>query len=139
MINFVYVTEQGVVSGVALNEASITVSEYLIVERQDLPIEPIEAWYVEDGQVKVDKEKLVKIKRQQMAVLSKRQFNLVLYDKGLLTKVKELLSQNERTQIEFESTDTISRLHPTVIQLAQALALTEEEVDQMWQDALKIK
>lgn len=139
MINFVYKTAQGVVVGVALNEASINVSEYLIVERQDLPIEPIEAWLVEDGQVKIDQEKAVQIKRQQMTALSKRQFNLVMYDNGLLTQVKELLSQNERTQIEFDNTNTISRLHPTVIQLAQALALTEEEVDQMWQDALQIK
>ncbi len=87
----------------------------------------------------INPQKVVQIKRQQIPSLTKRQFNLVMYDNGLLTQVEELLSQNERTQIEFESTDTISRLHPTVIQLAQALALTEEEVDQMWQDALQIK
>lgn len=87
----------------------------------------------------INPQKAVQIKRQQMPSLTKRQFNLVLYDKGLLTQVKELLAQNERTQIEFDNTNTISRLHPTVIQLAQALALTEEEVDQMWQDALQIK
>ncbi|MGF2634885.1 hypothetical protein ACQUFW_00100 [Acinetobacter johnsonii] len=138
MINFVYVTEQGVVAGVAINEASINVSEYLIVERQDLPLEPIEAWVVEDGQVKIDKEKAVQIKRQQMTALTKRQFNLVMYDNGLLTQVKELLSQDERTQIEFDSTDTITRLHPTVIQLAKDLGLTEEKVDVLWTEALAI-
>ena len=138
MINFVYKTAQGVVVGVALNEASINVSEYLIVERQDLPIEPIEAWLVEDGQVKIDQEKAVQIKRQQMTALSKRQFNLVMYDNGLLTQVKELLSQDERTQIEFDSTDTITRLHPTVIQLAKDLGLTEEKVDVLWTEALAI-
>lgn len=138
MINFVYVTEQGVVAGVAINEASINVSEYLIVERQDLPLEPIEAWVVEDGQVKIDKEKAVQIKRQQMTALTKRQFNLVMYDNGLLTQVKELLSQDERTQIEFDSTDTITRLHPTVIQLAKDLGLTEEKVDVLWTEALVI-
>ena len=138
MINFVYVTEQGVVAGVAINEASINVSEYLIVERQDLPLEPIEAWVVEDGQVKIDKEKAVQIKRQQMTALTKRQFNLVMYDNGLLTQVKELLSQDERTQIEFDSTDTITRLHPTVIQLAKDLGLTEERVDELWAEALAI-
>lgn len=138
MINFVYVTEQGVVAGVAINEASINVSEYLIVERQDLPLEPIEAWVVEGGQVKIDKEKAVQIKRQQMTALTKRQFNLVMYDNGLLTQVKELLSQDERTQIEFDSTDTITRLHPTVIQLAKDLGLTEEKVDVLWTEALAI-
>lgn len=138
MINFVYETEQGVVAGVAINEASINISEYLIVERQDLPLEPIEAWVIEDGQVKIDKEKAIQIKRQQMTALSKRQFNLVMYDNELLTQVKELLSQNERTQIEFDSTDTITRLHPTVIQLAKDLGLTEERVDELWAEALAI-
>lgn len=138
MINFVYVTEQGVVAGVAINEASINISEYLIVERQDLPLEPIEAWVIEDGQVKIDKEKAIQIKRQQMTALTKRQFNLVMYDNGLLTQVKKLLSQDERTQIEFDSTDTITRLHPTVIQLAKDLGLTEERVDELWAEALAI-
>ena len=53
MINFVYVTEQGVVAGVAINEASINVSEYLIVEKQYLPVEPIESWVIENGEIKV--------------------------------------------------------------------------------------
>jgi len=86
----------------------------------------------------INPQKAAQIKRQQMTALTKRQFNLVLYDKGLLTQVKELLSQDERTQIEFDSTDTITRLHPTVIQLAKDLGLTEEKVDVLWTEALAI-
>lgn len=86
----------------------------------------------------INPQKVVQIKRQQIPSLTKRQFNLVLYDKGLLTQVKELLSQDERTQIEFDSTDTITRLHPTVIQLAKDLGLTEEKVDVLWTEALVI-
>lgn len=103
-----------------------------------VPPEPIESWYIEDGQIKVDQEKLTQFKRQQMTPLTKRQFNLVMYDKGLLKQVKELLAQNERNQIEFDSTDTITRFHPTVIQLSQDLGLTEEEVDALWLEALSI-
>ena len=86
----------------------------------------------------INPQKAVQIKRQQMPSLTKRQFNLVLYDKGLLTQVKDLLAQNERTQIEFDNTNTISRLHPTVIQLAKDLGLTEERVDELWAEALTI-
>ena len=86
----------------------------------------------------INPQKAVQIKRQQMTALTKRQFNLVMYDNGLLTQVKELLSQDERTQIEFDSTDTITRLHPTVIQLAKDLGLTEEKVDVLWTEALAI-
>lgn len=86
----------------------------------------------------INPQKAVQIKRQQMPSLTKRQFNLVMYDNGLLTQVKELLSQDERTQIEFDSTDTITRLHPTVIQLAKDLGLTEEKVDVLWTEALAI-
>lgn len=138
MINFVYETEQGVVVGVALNKKSIITSNYLIVNRKDLPTTPIESWSIKDGQVKVDQNKVIQIKRQQMTALSKRQFNLVMYDNGLLTQIKELLSQDERTQIEFDSTETIIRLHPTVVQIAKDLGLTEEKVDELWMEALAI-
>lgn len=86
----------------------------------------------------INPQKVVQIKRQQIPSLTKRQFNLVMYDNELLTQVKELLSQDERTQIEFDSTDTITRLHPTVIQLAKDLGLTEERVDELWAEALAI-
>lgn len=145
---FIYKTIEGnVCVGTSVSEdvehiAKITVpinTEFFIVESESLPSEPQDAWVLqEDGSIIIDQEKVVQIKRQQMTALTKRQFNLVLYDKGLLTQVKELLSQDERTQIEFDSTDTITRLHPTVIQLAKDLGLTEEKVDVLWTEALVI-
>lgn len=86
----------------------------------------------------INPQKVIEIERAKLIPLSKRQFNLIMYDKGLLNQVKALLAQNERTQIEFDSTDTINRLHPTVIQLSQDLDLTEEEVDDLWLEALAI-
>ena len=145
---FIYKTIEGnVCVGTSVSEdvehiAKITVpinTEFFIVESESLPSEPQDAWVLQvDGSIFIDQEKVVQIKRQQMTALTKRQFNLVLYDKGLLTQVKELLSQDERTQIEFDSTDTITRLHPTVIQLAKDLGLTEEKVDVLWTEALAI-
>ena len=76
MINFVYETEQGVVVGVALEEASIYVSEYLIVERQDLPLEPIESWYIEDGEIKIDQQKLTEFNRKNMPQLTPVEFDI---------------------------------------------------------------
>lgn len=145
---FIYKTIEGnVCVGTSVSEdvehiAKITVpinTNFFIVESESLPSEPQDAWVLqEDGSIIIDQEKVVQIKRQQMIALTKRQFNLVMYDNGLLTQVKELLSQNERTQIEFDSTDTITRLHPTVIQLAKDLGLTEERVDELWAEALVI-
>lgn len=131
-----YIKDNAVVLEILLSSQVTIDFEHIVLE--NLPTEPIETWYIQDNKINIDQEKAVQIKRQQMTALTKRQFNLVMYDNGLLTQVKELLSQDERTQIEFDSTDTITRLHPTVIQLAKDLGLTEEKVDVLWTEALVI-
>lgn len=132
MINFVYKTKQGVVVGVALNEASITVSEYLIVERQDLPIEPIETWYIEDGQIKIDQQKLVEFNRKNMPTLSPIEFDIKLDNVGLYDAVQELIKDNFNLRIAYTRATFFSRTDSFIDQARIALNLTDEQVDAMW-------
>ena len=132
MIDFVYVTEQGVVVGVAINEASINVSEYLIVERQDLPLEPIEAWVVEDGQIKIDQQKLIEFNRQNMPTLTPIEFDIKLNNAGLYDAVQDLIKDNFEMRIAYNRATFFSRTDPFIDQAGIALGLTDEQVDEMW-------
>ena len=132
MINFVYVTEQGVVAGVAINEASINVSEYLIVERQDLPLEPIESWYIEDGEIKIDQQKLIEFNRQNMPTLTPIEFDIKLNSAGLYDTVQELIKDNFELRITYNRATFFSRTDPFIDQTRKALGLTDEQVDEIW-------
>ena len=132
MINFVYVTEQGVVAGVAIDEASINVPEYLIVERQYLPIEPIESWYIEDGQIKIDQQKLIEFNRKNMPTLSPIEFDIKLNNAGLYDTVQELIKDNFEMRIAYNRATFFSRTSPFIDQARIALGLTNEQVDEMW-------
>lgn len=68
--------------------------------------------------------------------LSKRQFMLYLYDNNKLDEVNTLLSQDARTKLEFDSSDKIERKGSTVLAMINALNLTDDQVNSMWQAAL---
>ena len=135
MINFVYETEQGVVVGVALEEASIYVSEYLIVERQDLPLEPIESWYIEDGQIKIDQQKLIDFNRKNMPQLTPIEFDIKLNQNGLYDAVQDLIKDNFEMRIAYNRATFFSRTASFIDQARIALGLTDEQVDEMWEQA----
>lgn len=69
-------------------------------------------------------------------VLSKRKFNLYLFDNNLKDEVDALLNANQRVKIEFDSSDTIERNSSTVQAMIALLGWTDEQVEQMWNDAL---
>ena len=73
-----------------------------------------------------------------MPPLTKRQFNLYLYDAELKDEVDALLAANPRAKVEFDSTDKVVRTSPTVEAMIALLGWTDEQVDQMWQQALTI-
>ena len=73
-----------------------------------------------------------------MPPLTKRQFNLYLYDSGLRDEVDALLSANPRAKVEFDSTDKVIRTSPTVEAMIALLGWTDEQVDKMWQQALML-
>ena len=132
MINFVYVTEQGVVAGVAIDEASINISEYLIVERQDIPLEPIETWYIEDGEIKIDQQKLIEFNRKNMLTLTPIEFDIKLNNAGLYDTVQDLIKDNFELRIAYNRATFFSRTASFIDQARIALGLTDEQVDAMW-------
>ena len=136
MINFVYVTEQGVVAGVTINEASINVSEYLIVERQNLPLEPIESWYIEDDQIKIDQQKLIEFNRKNMPTLTPIEFDIKLNDAGLYDAVQDLIKDSFELRIAYNRATFFSRTDPFIDQARIALGLTDEQVDMIWESSL---
>ena len=136
MINFVYVTEQGVVAGVTINEASINVSEYLIVERQNLPLEPIESWYIEDDQIKIDQQKLIEFNRKNMPTLTPIEFDTKLKNNGLYDAVQDLIKDNFEMRIAYNRATFFSRTDPFIDQARIALNLTDEQVDSIWESSL---
>ena len=138
MINFVYETEQGVVVGVALEEASIDVPEYLIVERQDLPLEPIESWDIEDGQIKIDQQKLIDFNRKNMPTLTPIEFDIKLNNAGLYDAVQGLIKDNFEMRIAYNRATFFSRTDPFIDQARIALDLTGEQVDAMWEQAITL-
>ena len=68
--------------------------------------------------------------------LTKRQFNLCLYDNNKFDEVNKLLAANPRAKIEFDSTDRIERSSSTVSAMILALGWSEDQVNAMWQEAL---
>lgn len=70
--------------------------------------------------------------------LSKRQFNLFMYDKGLLGGINEFLESDPRIKLEFDSTYEIYRDSETVKLACEYMKWTNDEVDTMWQEALKL-
>ncbi len=84
-----------------------------------------------------DEEKAL-LKRHSLPSLSKRQFNLYMYDYNLIDQINALFTNNPREKIEFDSTDKIERNSPTVQAMILALGWTDEQVDAMWEQALTI-
>ena len=71
-----------------------------------------------------------------LPALTKRQFNLCLYDNNKFDEVNTLLAANPRAKIEFDSTDRIERSSSTVSDMILALGWSEAQVNSMWQEAL---
>lgn len=67
--------------------------------------------------------------------LSKRQFALYLYDHGMYDQVMGAINANPRFKIEYDSVSDIERLSPMVSDITTLLGWTDEQVDQMWEQA----
>lgn len=82
--------------------------------------------------------------RSLLPKLTKRKFQLYMLDHGLLDDVEaaidaiEDLTQKRRMQIEYNSSDDFERLSPAVTYMAGLLGWSEEQVDQMWTEALNL-
>ncbi|MDV2489340.1 hypothetical protein [Acinetobacter johnsonii] len=116
---------------------SISIPEgqsYIILDNEDLPNEPQESWYIEDGEIKIDQQKLIEFNRNQMPTLSKREFRGRLRDANLFDQVDAYVkaSNDGYLQDAWEYADYFTRLDPFIIQVSLDIGLTPERVDQIW-------
>ena len=133
MINFAYeVLGGGVAVGVADNIEDILESNFYIVNLDELPSSPSETWYIEDGEIKIDQQKLIEFNRKNMPNLTPIEFDIKLNNAGLYDAIQELIKDNFELRIAYNRATFFSRTDPFIDQARIALNLTDEQVDEMW-------
>ena len=105
--------------------------EYIIIE--NFPTDPIESWYIEDGEIKIDQQKLIELNRSKMPTLSPIEFDMVLDKYGLYNDVQSLISTNRSLSIAYNRATFFSRTASFVDQARISLGLTDDQVDAMWE------
>ena len=118
--------------GVALNEDSVPYDDYIDITNTNTPKEPPETWYIEDGEIKIDQQKLIEFNRQNMPTLTPIEFDIKLVDAGLYDQVRELIQSDVKLKIAYTRGTFFSRTDPFIDQARIALGLTDEQVDEMW-------
>lgn len=114
---------------------SISIPEgqsYIILDNEDLPNEPQESWYIEDGEIKIDQQKLIEHNRQNMPRLTPIEFDIKLNNNGLYDAVQELIKDDFEMRIAYNRATFFNRTDSFVDQARIALGLTDEQVDAMW-------
>ena len=94
--------------------------------------EPIESWYIEDGEIKVDQQKLIEYNRKNMPTLTPIEFDIKLNNAGLYDAVQDLIKDNFEMRVAYNRATFFSRTDSFVDQARIALNLTDEQVDEMW-------
>ena len=105
---------------------------YLTVNADELPNEPQETWYIEDGEIKIDQDKLAQFNRQQMPTLTPIEFDIKLNNAGLYDTVQDLIKDNFEMRIAYNRATFFNRTDPFIDQARIALNLTDEQVDEIW-------
>ena len=130
-----YVKDGNVVAETFTQEIEINFP-HVVIDREIL--EPIESWYIEDGEIKIDQQKLIEFNRQNMPTLTPIEFDIKLNNSGLYDAVQELIKDNFEMRIAYNRATFFSRTDSFVDQARIALNLTDEQVDEMWEQALTL-
>ena len=85
--------------------------------------------------ITIDQVKLVQIKRQNMPNLTPIEFDNKLKNNGLYDAVQELIKDNFEMRIAYNRATFFSRAASFVEQAQVVLGLTDEQVDDMWEQA----
>ena len=133
MITIAYEVANKVVTETFVEVAGNINFPYIIIDK-NVPTEPIESWYIEDGQIKIDQGKLAQLNREHMPTLTPIEFDIKLNDAGLYDAVQELIKDNFNLRVAYTRATFFSRTDPFIDQARIALNLTDEQVDTMWQE-----
>ena len=124
-----YVKDGNVVAETFTQEIEINFP-HIVIDREIS--EPIESWYIEGGQIKIDQQKLIEFNRRNMPILTPIEFDIKLNNAGLYDAVQELIKDNFELRIAYNRATFFSRTAPFIDQARIALNLTDEQVDEMW-------
>lgn len=104
---------------------------HVVIDREIL--EPIESWYIEDGEIKIDQQKLIEFNRRNMPNVTPIEFDIKLKNNGLYDAVQELIKDKFEMRIAYNRATFFSRTDSFVDQVRIVLGLTDEQVDAMWE------
>ena len=79
-----------------------------------------------------DEEK-AQLNRERMQKLTPIEFDIKLIDAGLYDQVQELIQSDVKLKIAYNRATFFSRTDPFIDQATEALGLTPEQVDTMWE------
>ena len=122
--------ENKTIEQIALESTDVPINDILI--NVVTPKEPNESWYIENGEIKIDQQKLIEFNRQNMPTLTPIEFDIKLVDAGLYDQVQELIQSDVKLKIAYTRATFLSRTGPFIDQARIALGLTDEQVDEMW-------
>ena len=88
--------------------------------------------------ITLNQDKVIEIERSRLAPLTKRQFNLYMFDHDLTATIDAIFAEYPREKIEFSGAEKFERDSPTVAALSSVLGWTEDQVDTMWEQALTL-
>ena len=89
-------------------------------------------------------EQLYEIYVKSLRPLTRRQFKLVLLENGLLEQVETMINsiqdvtQRTRLQIEYSEATEFQRTSDSMKYMCNLLGLTEEQINQMWEQGLTL-
>ena len=125
-----YENEGKIITQSFADSATVVAFPHVVIDREIL--EPIESWYIEDGEIKIDQQKLIEFNRQNMLTLTPIEFDTKLKNNGLYDAVQELIKDNFEMHIAYNRATFFSRTDAFIDQARVALGLTDEQVDEMW-------
>ena len=129
-MNYVYEINGVIYSGF-FSDGNLPPTEvYYIAE--NLPSSPPETWVIENGEIKIDQQKLIEFNRQNMPALTPIEFDIKLVDAGLYDQVQSLIKSDVKLRIAYTRATFFNRTDPFIDQARIALNLTDEQVDEMW-------
>ena len=137
MITIAYEVANKVVTETFVEVAGNINFPYIIIDK-NVPTEPIESWYIEDSQIKIDQGKLAQLNRERMPTLTPIEFDIKLNNNGLYETVQELIKDNFEMRTTYNRATFFSRTDPFIDQARIALGLTDDQVDAVWEQALQL-
>ena len=102
------------------------------VDITNVDIDYIDACYIEDGEIKIDQQKLIEFNRKNMPTLTPIEFDIKLVDAGLYDQVQSLIKSDVKLRIAYTRATFFSRTDSFIDQARLLLNLTDEQVDEMW-------